>query len=334
MHDEPLRFLCGADVPWTVRRTLRPNLIRLLCRRVALDRSGIARERPMALQTFNLVVANGMRFLLRLDRDDQAQRDVLAHFSNGQMYEHETSLLFLKAIRPGDTVIDVGGNAGYFTMLAATLTGAQGIVVTAEANQRLAGMIREAVRMNGIDHVRVEELAISDRHGRVVFGSNGDHDSNGGIVLGKNPGDPLLSNETVNQFVALSEPLDSLAARHQLERVRLVKIDTEGHELHVLRGASGLLAKGRIDFIACEMNFPGLAQHGTDQHALRNFALDHGYHTFQLDPDGNLPRLIPPGVTLDQPYTCNVLLARLDTLADSWPVFVNVPAAIRIPHQS
>lgn len=80
----------------------------------------------MPLQKYNLIVANGMRFFVQLDRDDMAQRDVLAHFTHGQMYEHETSLLFLRVLRPGDVAIDVGGNAGYFTMLAAMLVGPQG----------------------------------------------------------------------------------------------------------------------------------------------------------------------------------------------------------------
>lgn len=287
----------------------------------------------MAHRTFNIVLPNDAHFLIQLDQEDAAQRDVLAHFRRGQMYEHETSLLFLSVLRPGDTVIDVGGNAGYFTMLAATATGPGGRVVTAEANPKLAAMIREAARMNAADHVRVHEVAITEHAGSIVFGSNGDHDSNGGVVAGKKPGDPLLSDATVTQFIARAETLDNLAEQEGLERIRLLKIDTEGHELHVLRGAEKLLAAGRIDFIVCEMNLPGLTQNGTNQNELRGFALNHGYHTFRLDPDGRLPSLVPPGTTLQQPYTCNVLLTRIDQVSEVWPFVVNTPASVRILSQ-
>lgn len=288
----------------------------------------------MAHQKFNLIVANGMRFFLQLDREDRAQRDVLAHFTNGQMYEHETSLLFLRALRSGDTAIDVGGNAGYFTMLAATLVGPQGRVVTAEANPALAALIRDNAGLNAIAQLTVEELAVSDRNGEIVFGSNGASDSNGGVVPDKKPGDPLASDETVTQFVARAETLDSLTARHGAERVRLLKIDTEGHELNVLRGAEGLLRDGRIDFVACELNLPGLAQNGTDQHGLRRFMLGHGYHLFQLDPNGALPRLVPPNTVVEQTYTCNVLFARIERVGEAWTSIVNEPAAIHIVRPS
>lgn len=283
----------------------------------------------MALKPYTLIVDGRLRLTLQLDHEDQAQRDVLAHFSQGQMYEHETSLLFVRTLRPGDTVIDVGGNAGYFSMLAAALVGPQGRVVTAEANPRLVALIRETAAMNGAGHVQVEAAAVSDHNGQLIFSANGDHDSNGGVAPGKAPGDALLSNENVSQFVAQATTLDALAARCGLDHIRLVKIDTEGHELQVLRGAAGLLAAGRIDFIAAEMNLMGLPFHGADQHQLRAYALGHGYHTFLLDHEGGLPRLVPPGVTLEQPYTCNALFARLESLPAVWPTVLNTPAILR-----
>lgn len=286
--------------------------------------------RPMAHQKFNLIVANGMRFFLQLDPEDLAQRDVLAHFTNGQMYEHETSLLFLRVLRPGDAAVDVGGNAGYFTMLAATLVGPQGRVLTAEANPALVPLIRSSADLNAIGHLTLEELAVSDRNGETVFASSATNDSNGGVVPGRTPGERFTTEETVTHFVARTETLESLAARHGLERIRLLKIDTEGHELHVLRGAEGLLRDGRIDFVACEMNLPGLVRNGTDQRGLRGFMLGHGYHLFLLDPNGGMPRLVPPNTVVEQVYTCNALFARIERVGEAWPTIVNEPASIYI----
>lgn len=284
----------------------------------------------MALQKFNIVALNGTAFFLQLDPQDMAQRDVIAHFLGGQMYEHETSLLFLRVLRSGDTAVDVGGNAGYFTMLAATAVGAQGRVVTAEANPGLAALIRDSAALNDVSHLFIENVAISDRNGEIVFGSNGTNDSNGGVVPEKMPGEALESNESITQFVARAETLDSLAERHGLERIRLLKIDTEGHELNVLKGAEGLLREKRIDFIAAELNLPGLARNRTNQHELRRFMVEHGYHMFLLDHGGDLPCLVPPGSEVRQTYTCNVLFSRIETVAGVWDSVANEPAAVRI----
>ena len=284
----------------------------------------------MALQKFDIVAANGMKFFLQLDPQDMAQRDVIAHFLGGQMYEHETSLLFLKTLRPGDSAIDVGGNAGYFAMLAATLVGAQGRVVTAEANPGLAKLICDSAALNDISHLSVENVAISDSNGQIVFGSNGSNDSNGGVVPEKKPGEALESSESVTQFVARAETLDSLASRSGLDSIRLLKIDTEGHELNVLKGADGLLRGRKIDFIAAELNLPGLERNRTNQHKLRQFMLEHGYHMFLLDHDGALPRLVPIGTEVRQTYTCNVLFSRIEKLTEVWASVANEPAAVRI----
>lgn len=49
--------------------------------------------------------------------------------------------------------------------------------------------------------------------------------------------------------------LDSYAAEHELSRIGLLKVDTEGHEAAVLRGAHGLLQDGRVDHVLCECEF-------------------------------------------------------------------------------
>lgn len=289
----------------------------------------------MALSPYTFEIDGRLRLVVQLDHEDQAQKDVLAHFSKGQLYEHETSLLFVKALRAGDAVIDVGGNAGYFSMLSAAAVGPRGRVVTAEANPGLAALIRRTAGLNaernhGHGAVQVEEIAVSERNGEIVFGSNGARDSNGGIVANGNTGDVPASDDRTTYFVARAETLDSLAARTGLGHVRLLKIDTEGHETQVLRGAQGLLQARRIDFIACELNLPGLAHHGSDQHTLRAVALGHGYHTFLFDHDGGLPHLVPPGTSIEQVYTCNILFAPLDRVAELWPTVTNNPAAIRV----
>lgn len=278
------------------------------------------------MQTFRLNIIGEAGFSLALNMDDLTQRDVAGHFLGGQYYEHETSLFFLKVLRPGDRVIDVGANGGYFSMLAAFRVGPSGCVVACEPTPHNAAQVRANAGANGYGWVRLEEIAVTEAPGTVVFRHNGATDSNGAIAVAPASTD----GPAAGRFTATADSLDRLAERHGLERVRLLKVDTEGHETAVFRGAERLLRDGRIDFVVAELNLPGLAANGSSQAALRARLLEHGYHAFLLDHDGGLPRLVPPGTAVRQDYTCNILFCRPESLAECWPVVDNTPASIRI----
>ena len=278
------------------------------------------------MQTFRLNFIGDLGFDLAINLDDRTQRDVIDHFSRGQAYEHETSLFFMKVLRPGDRVIDVGANAGYFTMLAAFRVGPSGRVLSCEPTPHNAAQVRANARANGYDQIRLEEVAVTDAPGTVVFRHNGATDSNGAIAVTP----PSTDGPGTGRFTATADSLDRLAERHGMERVRLLKIDTEGHETAVFRGAERLLREGRVDFIVAELNLPGLTVNGSSQEELRALLLAHGHHAFLLDHDGGLPRLVPPGTAIRQRYTCNILFCRPESLAECWPAVVNAPACTRL----
>lgn len=278
------------------------------------------------MQTFRMQIIGDSGFMLSLNLEDLTQRDVIAHFQNGQYYEHETTLFFLRTLRPGDTMVDVGANGGYFSMLAAFLVEEAGRVLACEPTPHNVAQLRANAALNAYGRIRLEEVAVTETPGRIVFGHHGATDSNGAVVAGAGLADPLASN----QFIAAADSLDRLAGRHGLERIRLLKVDTEGHETAVFRGAADLLRDDRIDFIVAELNLPGLAANGSSQEELRALLLGYGLHAFLLDHDGGLPRLVPPGTAIRQDYTCNILFCRPERLADGWTAVDNTPASIRI----
>jgi FkbM family methyltransferase len=122
-------------------------------------------------------------------------------------------------LRPGDRFADVGANIGVYTVAAAR----RGAFVTSfEPNPRIATLLRRNIALNKVaGRVEVREVA-----------------------LAANAGETHLAVEGTLGMAARVAPSGSLAVRAEIlsEAFDVVKIDVEGHELEVLRGASPLLA--------------------------------------------------------------------------------------------
>lgn len=138
-------------------------------------------------------------------------------------------------ISPGDVVIDVGANIGQYTRRMAEIVGSKGSVIALEPMQQTFRLL--TANVGDIAHVTLLKLAASDV-GKEVF-----------MDL------PVARSGLANYYRAsISElgayrvravPLDSLA----LQRLSLMKIDAEGHELQVLQGARGMLEQFRPKLI-------------------------------------------------------------------------------------
>jgi FkbM family methyltransferase len=142
-------------------------------------------------------------------------------------YEPEQTRHFRELLRPGATVVDVGAHVGYYTLLAAELVGPRGRVFAFEPNPRNCAFLRSHVAANGLANVTVEESAVSDRSGMARF------DFGTGTGTGRLAHSGTLEVGTV--------ALDEYCAAHRIVP-DAIKIDVEGAELDVLRGAEATIA--------------------------------------------------------------------------------------------
>lgn len=157
-------------------------------------------------------------------------------------------------LRPGELFVDVGANAGSYTVLAAKISGAR--VVAVEPVPETADRLEANVALNAVgDRVSVYRTAISDRAGRVWFTSG--RDTTNRIAGSADPREGLVEVPCTT--------LDDLLGG---ARPRALKIDVEGYEAAVLRGATELLAIGDVLALVVEMAEPKgeaadlLARHG------------------------------------------------------------------------
>ena len=143
-------------------------------------------------------------------------------------------------VKPGDTVIDLGANMGYYTKYFSDLVGSTGMVYSIEPIPRTVKILSYVVRKLGLTNVDVINCAISDANQKVtmeipLFADGEENIFEAKIVNGS--ADPRFERVEVE-----SRTLDSLAGEIR-NRVSFIKCDIEGHELQGLKGAARILAE-------------------------------------------------------------------------------------------
>src|SRR5690349_8944049 len=146
-------------------------------------------------------------------------------------YEPAKHALIRKHLRPGMTFIDVGANKGDFSLLAARLAGKSGHVISIEPEPENHSMLERSIALNDYSNIRVMQIAVSDRDGVA------------NLQIGSTSGSHTLSPEfSGSRTVAVpTRTLDGVVAEQRLGTVDMIKIDVQGLELAVLRGAAETL---------------------------------------------------------------------------------------------
>lgn len=175
-------------------------------------------------------------------------RPVRMHYvhSNDQLARQEALALamLLTELCEGDTALDVGAHAGIYSVLMAHRCGKTGRVIAFEPDPAAAHLFKKTFDLNPNLKVPVfEPLACSDTRGPATFFAS-NADSRSSLAHGNRDNANAIEVQTVQ--------LDDYLAEHNIAPPRLVKIDTEGAEIRVMRGARRLLEGPST--IICELH--------------------------------------------------------------------------------
>jgi FkbM family methyltransferase len=181
--------------------------------------------------------------------------------ARGGQWEPEIVAIITKYIAPGQVFVDVGANIGYFSAVARSL-GAR--VVSYEPvvgnYQRMVATRDRMGKPNG--EWTIHNNAVSSRSGDVVYLNTADSSVNSGnfkISGGYSPHSYHATTVTLNNTIH--------------ERIRVLKIDVEGHEARVMQGAVGLT----IDVIIMEITHDIMSHHSCKWRDMIHWLLSQGY---------------------------------------------------------
>ncbi len=185
----------------------------------------------------------------------------------------------LRCVAPHTIFFDVGSNVGLFTIpVAIRLT--QGHVFAFEPTQSTFALLRENVRLNRVeDKVTLRQVALADYNGTGVLKVNNrwKDDLN---TLGK-PNDwysDIVSEETV-----LVTTLDTFVTSAGVGHVDILKVDVEGAELLVLKGALELLKRPDAPMILYESYSWNMVGFDYKPQEVMRFLDGLGYRFFKFD---------------------------------------------------
>ncbi|MEZ5117543.1 MAG: FkbM family methyltransferase [Candidatus Nanopelagicales bacterium] len=146
-----------------------------------------------------------------------------------------------------------------------------------EPRQAMHGMLNEVLsQIGGCKLGIVHPVAVSDSGGEVTLL---DQDDMSRILSGSEVGSSRIGAPLVQ---VPSVGLDDVCGELGIDRIDLLKIDVEGHEIQVLESARGLLASGRIDVIRVEAGFSCHSVQQTPFFALDEFMSKFGYRLFRI----------------------------------------------------
>lgn len=155
-------------------------------------------------------------------------------------YEREEIEFVRSVLKAGDTAIDAGGHIGFFTMQMAAMVGPTGAVYSFEPYGPNADLLERSIDENRFeDRVTVQRAAVGATTGTATLTFPTETLNSGGAYLLRAGTSPLTGNQKADVPIVA---LDDVTLQG---RVRLIKMDVEGAEPQVIRGAARLLAEHR-----------------------------------------------------------------------------------------
>jgi FkbM family methyltransferase len=231
---------------------------------------------------------------------DPADHEMATQLIANGFWEMWTDRIVRQLVRPGDRVIDVGANLGYYTLIMASRVGEAGRLDSFEANPRIAKLLTRSVEFNGYaPRATVHAAAAGNQTGTVEF-ATWRHKSGSGHLL-------VDTHDYPADTMKFSVPMVRLDDAVSNDRVDLIRIDAEGAEPLILEGARQILLRSPSILICMEWAVDMMS----DRRDVAQFISDlrgDGFRIWKIEHDASLIELTDEALKIVE--ICNVVISR------------------------
>ncbi|MDN3655866.1 FkbM family methyltransferase [Ferruginibacter paludis] len=189
----------------------------------------------------------------------------------GADFEPHVVRLFLKILKKGNNVLDIGANIGYFSLIASKLVGVSGKVYSFEPTPLTLHKLNKNISLNNSSNIMVYNKAVSDHNGKALFKIP--------IGMVKNSGRASFRNIEENNLTVEVQTITLDSILDEIQPVHLIKMDIEGAEAMALKGMKNLIKRDRPIFIM-ELSDCYLQQLGESASNVLNFYREQAYRIF------------------------------------------------------
>ncbi|MBK7230507.1 MAG: FkbM family methyltransferase [Ignavibacteriales bacterium] len=175
-------------------------------------------------------IVNRGNTLIKFNNDGDDQE--LLYIANWHKYYNEEFPKLKDLLKEGDVVIDVGANLGFFTLMISRLIGEKGKIFCFEPSKVIYDKLKINISINNITNVIIENMGLGVIEEEKILKRDKRYSGMSSIIL--NSGGAMIE-----EMIAITT-IDNYIKDKNI-KIKFIKIDTEGFEPQVLKGALNLI---------------------------------------------------------------------------------------------
>ena len=161
-----------------------------------------------------------------------------------------------RILRPGGCFVDLGGNEGWFSLIASKAVGRSGRVLCVEPQERLWPIVLRNAQLNDMPQMELVPVAVgTEAKAEITLAPSVNTGASSMAVKSRKP---LIHKRQE----VIMRSLDAIVEDRGIRDVHLLKVDIEGYEYNALRSGAKLLREGRVHNVLIEFHDAQLAALG------------------------------------------------------------------------
>lgn len=175
-------------------------------------------------------------------------------------------------------IFDVGANEGQTILMLRRVFPSPRILSFEPSPRVFAALAKQSF----CSTVRLFNAGLGSVPGSLAFHEFERSDLSSFHELSGSNANPFRDFPKIGTVEVVVDTVDQVVKREGIERLDLLKVDTQGHDLEVLRGARECLAAGKIRLVLVEMNYDSLYEGQASAAEVEAFLLSHGFRLVDL----------------------------------------------------